>query len=152
MLIDSKSPDIHPILLSELPHCDMCDRTYMEAFADEIFYQLPESSGLILCSGCLAAHTGSRGLRPPTAMKKRRFWTYFEVLDFDKKPIEEIQEGEWFAPADPPEWVEYLPVYRRTEEGDFVTLQDGIAKVFPPGTIVIPVRIHGLMPYPEVEK
>ena len=65
MLIDSKSPDIHPILLSELPHCDMCDRTYMEAFADEIFYQLPESSGLILCSGCLAAHSSFTGASAP---------------------------------------------------------------------------------------
>ena len=65
MLIDSKSPDIHPILLSELPHCDMCDRTYMEAFADEIFYQLPKSSGLILCSGCLATHKiATRGFGP----------------------------------------------------------------------------------------
>lgn len=48
-----RTETVEPILLSENPHCELCDRSFLKAYADEIFYKLTLENGLTVCSACL---------------------------------------------------------------------------------------------------
>jgi len=50
--IEGPSMDVWPILLSEMPICDTCYRSYIDAAPDEIFYRDSEEQ-LVWCCECL---------------------------------------------------------------------------------------------------
>ena len=41
-----------PVFVEALPHCETCDRSYLDAAPDEIFYHC-EPEGMVRCCECL---------------------------------------------------------------------------------------------------
>jgi hypothetical protein len=40
------------LFVEEMPHCETCERTYLDATQDEVFYRC-EPEGLVRCCECL---------------------------------------------------------------------------------------------------
>lgn len=53
--------DFWPLLLSECPECELCERSYLDAFCDEAFYRTVNGAtdhyglhcgGIVVCEQC----------------------------------------------------------------------------------------------------